>query len=194
MARTIGFSKINIVLIASVTIAPLRAKYISSSPTCELLAIIDPCTPGQKLAETLPVSHSSKPVAELLASPSKKPEMYIICAPSGLHVKFTTEVLSLAKQSKGSPSGKAAIDRFQVGRATTRIGQGERVHHRRWPPQAVSSFNHSHKEGHLGRETGQAHRRVRRLDLQEERRVLYCGTVKSVSGSWPGVRPDQFHT
>lgn len=72
-------------------------KLTSSSPTCELLAIIDPCPPGQKLAETLPVSHSSKPVAELLASPSKKPEMYVICAPSGLHVKFTTEVLSLAK-------------------------------------------------------------------------------------------------
>jgi predicted dehydrogenase len=88
-------SKIAVGLIGGGTIAPLHAQYLLRSPTCELIAIIDPFPPGQKLARSLSVPQFPT-VASLLSSSCKPPDAYIICTPSALHVPIAIDVLNIA--------------------------------------------------------------------------------------------------
>ncbi|KXG54434.1 uncharacterized protein PGRI_075780 [Penicillium griseofulvum] len=84
--------KVRVALIGGGTIAPLHAEYLMSSPTCELVAIVDPYPPGCALAATLSLPHFES-VASLLNSLQKPPEAYVICVPSSLHVSIATNVI-----------------------------------------------------------------------------------------------------
>ncbi|EXJ69758.1 uncharacterized protein A1O5_06829 [Cladophialophora psammophila CBS 110553] len=95
----LGPSKVRVALVGGGTIAPLHAKYLLASPSCELVAIIDPFPPGKTLADSLKVVHYQN-VVDLVSSPSTKllaVELYIICVPSALHVQVATEILKTAK-------------------------------------------------------------------------------------------------
>ncbi|TVY52844.1 Rhizopine catabolism protein MocA, partial [Lachnellula cervina] len=130
-------SKIAVALIGGGTIAPLHAKYLLSSPTCELVAIIDPFPPGRNLAQSLSVPHFSS-VPDLLSSPCKTPEAYIICVPSGLHVSVASDILKLAAPkailvekplSTDSSSGVQLLDLANKKPCKVVVG-----HHRRFHP------------------------------------------------------------
>lgn len=88
-------SRVPVALVGGGTIAPLHAKYLTLSPTCCLVALIDPFEPGKILASSPSVPHSES-VTALLASPVDNPDGYIICVPSSLHVKVATEVIICA--------------------------------------------------------------------------------------------------
>lgn len=88
--------KFSVALVGGGTIAPLHAKYLLSSNSCELVAIIDPYPPGAKLAEQLSIPHFAA-VSDLLASKCRIPDAYIICVPSGLHVSVALSILRLAQ-------------------------------------------------------------------------------------------------
>ncbi|RFU26084.1 hypothetical protein B7463_g10257, partial [Scytalidium lignicola] len=148
-------SKIGVVLIGGGTIAPLHAKYLLSSPTCELLAIIDPFSPGQNLAKSLSVPHFPT-VPELLSSTSRVPEAYIICAPSGLHVSLATGILGLTSPkvilvekpiSTTSNSGTQLISLAKTKECKLMVG-----HHRRYYP-ALDASKQLILSGKLGKIT-----------------------------------------
>jgi len=150
-----GHITVPVALIGGGTIAPLHAKYLLSSPTCELVAIIDPFPPGQDLAKSLAVAHF-KTVAELASSSRKMPELYIICVPSGLHVKLAAEVLNTAHPkailvekpfSTDSPSGQHLLALASAKECKVAVG-----HHRRFHP-SISAAKKAIQSGKLGKLT-----------------------------------------
>ncbi|OQE25717.1 hypothetical protein PENFLA_c008G05878 [Penicillium flavigenum] len=88
--------KVRIALIGGGTIAPLHAEYLMPSPTCELVAIVDPYPPGCALASTLSLPHFES-VASLLNSLQEPPDAYVICVPSNLHVSIARDVIHRAQ-------------------------------------------------------------------------------------------------
>ncbi|KAL6246749.1 hypothetical protein RBB50_006056 [Rhinocladiella similis] len=149
-------SKTTFALVGGGTIAPLHAKYILSSPICELVAIIDPFPTGQKLAESLSVAHYAS-VSDLVASPQQqKPDVFIICVPSGLHVKLATEILDHASPRAilvekpfctDSASGDALVKRARDKGCSLAVG-----HHRRFHP-AISAAKEAIVGGKVGKIT-----------------------------------------
>ena len=134
--------KIPTALIGGGTIAPLHAEYLLSSPTCDLVAIIDPFPPGKNLAESLSVAHYPS-VAELISASEKQPELYIICVPSGLHVKVATDLLNIASPkailvekpfSTDSISGEQLL--ALAGSKEVKVAVG---HHRRFHPSIIAA-------------------------------------------------------
>ncbi|CDM27216.1 Glucose-fructose oxidoreductase, bacterial [Penicillium roqueforti FM164] len=88
--------KVRIALIGGGTIAPLHVKHLMSSPTCELVAIVDPYHPGRELASSLSLPHFES-VASLLKALQKPPKAYVICVPSSLHVSIAIDVIYRAR-------------------------------------------------------------------------------------------------
>ncbi|KAL2858541.1 hypothetical protein BJY01DRAFT_201329 [Aspergillus pseudoustus] len=130
-------SRVPIALVGGGTIAPLHAKYLLLSQTCRLVALIDPFQPGQILASELGIPHFQS-VAALLESPVDRPDAYIICVPSSLHVKVATEVINLASpkailvEKPISTDSKSATELLKVAEnASCKILVG---HHRRSHP------------------------------------------------------------
>lgn len=145
-------SRVAVALIGGGTIAPLHAKYLVSSPSCELIAIIDPFSPGKELAESLSVNYYPT-VAALLSSKSRVPEAYIICAPSSLHVPLAKEVLYLAAPkalliekpfSTTSSSGAELLHLAEDRACPIIVG-----HHRRFHP-ALAEAKEAVISGKLG--------------------------------------------
>lgn len=152
MAQLNGRSKVPVALVGGGAIAPLHAEYLRSSPSCELVAIIDPFPPGQTLAQKLKVAHY-KSIAELVSSSDRKPELYIICVPSGLHVKLATEVLNTAYPkailvekplSTESASGEQLLALAESQGCKVAVG-----HHRRFHP-SISAAKQAILSGKLG--------------------------------------------
>ncbi|KAJ9640567.1 uncharacterized protein PV06_02322 [Exophiala oligosperma] len=155
-------SKTTFALVGGGFIAPLHAKYIQSSPECELVAIVDPFPTGQKLAKSLAVAHYAS-VSDLVVA-QQSPDVYIICVPSGLHVKLATEVL-ITGNTRGttnstprvilvekpfcteSASGDALIKLAKEKGCALAVG-----HHRRFHP-AVSAAKEAIVGGKLGKVT-----------------------------------------
>lgn len=138
MAAVNGNTKVPFALVGGGAIAPLHAEYLQSSPTCELVAIVDPFPPGEALAASLKVSHF-KSVADLISSSScTNPDVYIVCVPSGLHVKVASEILTTARPkailvekpfSTDAPSGEGLIALAESQGCKLAVG-----HHRRFHP------------------------------------------------------------
>ncbi|KAK5193673.1 hypothetical protein LTR99_006099 [Exophiala xenobiotica] len=143
MAETKGSSKVPVVLVGGGTIAPLHAKYLLTSPTC------------QKLAESLRVAYF-KSVAELVSSSGTKPDLYIVCVPSGLHVQVATEILNTAHPkamlvekplSTDSSSGEELIALADARGCKIAVG-----HHRRFHP-SITAAKRAILSGKLGKLT-----------------------------------------
>lgn len=148
-------SKISIALVGGGTIAPLHAQYILTSPTCELTAIIDPFPPGRELAVKLSVLHFDS-VSALLASDCKKPDTYIVCVPSSLHVSVATEIIDRARPrailvekpfSTDARSGAELLDTARRSGCTILVG-----HHRRFHP-SLSAAKEVIATGRIGKVT-----------------------------------------
>ncbi|KAL1891319.1 hypothetical protein Sste5346_007779 [Sporothrix stenoceras] len=150
-------SKITVVLVGGGTIAPLHAKYLTSSPNCELVAIIDPFPPGERLAKTLNVPHY-KSVGDLLAQSGTQPQpdAYIVCVPSHLHVPVASEILRQAKpkailvekpMATDSASASTLLKEARDAGVALLVG-----HHRRFHP-AVASARKVIEAGRIGRVT-----------------------------------------
>ena len=77
--------KISVALVGGGTIAPLHARYLQSSLTAELIAIIDPFSPGEELAKRLGIAYF-KSVTALLESAGPHPDTYVVCVPPFFHV------------------------------------------------------------------------------------------------------------
>ncbi|GKZ27731.1 hypothetical protein AbraIFM66951_004202 [Aspergillus brasiliensis] len=145
-------SRVPIALVGGGTIAPLHAKYLLLSGTCRLVALIDPFEPGQILASELGIPHFVS-VAALLDSPVDRPEGYIVCVPSSLHVKVATEVISLASpkavlvEKPISTDSKSAAELVKsADDASCKILVG---HHRRSHPYLAVAKD-AIKAGNLG--------------------------------------------
>ena len=145
-------AKVPVALVGGGTIAPQHAKYLLSSPTCQLVGIIDPFPPGQELAKTLSIPHYSH-VSELLSKGATKPEAYVVCVPSGLHVQVSTELLHTATPkailvekpfSTDSSSGAQLLALAAAKSCTIAVG-----HHRRFHP-AVAAAKATLAAGALG--------------------------------------------
>lgn len=151
-------TKITVVLVGGGTIAPLHAKYLTSSPNCELVAVIDPFPPGEKLAKTLGVAHH-KSVADLLAqkpAAQAEPHAYIVCVPSHMHVSVACDILRVAKPKAmlvekplATDAQSAAVLLKEAKDADCSLLVG---HHRRFHP-AVSSAREAIVAGRIGRVT-----------------------------------------
>lgn len=129
--------KVTVVLVGGGTIAPLHAKHLLESPDCELVAIIDPFPPGERLAKELSVAHFSD-VPALLKTLPTQPDAYIVCVPSGLHVSVALSIVAVAKPkvilvekpfSTDSISGKELI--AKTNECGVKVLAG---HHRRFNP------------------------------------------------------------
>ncbi|KIW10680.1 hypothetical protein PV08_11644 [Exophiala spinifera] len=154
-------SKTTFALIGGGLIAPLHAKYIQSSPTCELVAIVDPFPPGQKLAESLSVAHYAS-VSDLVAASPQQPDVYIICVPSGLHVKLATEVLTATTATAAKPPRAILVEKpfctdVASGEALIKLAKDRGCslavgHHRRFHP-AISAAKAAVAGGRLGKLT-----------------------------------------
>ncbi|CAK7234606.1 hypothetical protein SCUCBS95973_008991 [Sporothrix curviconia] len=150
--------KTTVVLVGGGTIAPLHAKYLTTSPTCELVAIIDPFPPGELLAKTLGLPHHASVSALLAALPSgqPQPDAYIVCVPSSLHVSVASEILAQAQPkamlvekplSVDSASGATLLARAREAGCAILVG-----HHRRSHP-AVSAARAAIEAGRIGQIT-----------------------------------------
>lgn len=167
-----GDSKVSVALVGGGTIAPQHAKYLLTSPTCQLVGLIDPFPPGQELAKTLSVPHYAN-VTELLSNSPSKPEAYIICVPSGLHVQVSTEILQSAHPPKAilvekpfstdSASGSELVALAGAKNCTIAVG-----HHRRFHP-SVSAAKQVLDAGKLG-------------------------SLTAVSGNWMCRKNDDYYT
>jgi len=111
--------------------------------------------PGHDLAERLSLAHFET-IAALLSSSGDKSEIYIICVPSGLHVRVATDVLNAAAPkailvekpfSTDSQSGAQLI--ALADRKGSEVAVG---HHRRFHP-AVSTARQVIESGKLGKLT-----------------------------------------
>jgi predicted dehydrogenase len=135
-------SKVRIALIGGGDIAPSHTTYLLSSPTCKLVAIIDPFRPGRDLAEKISVPHFPS-IASLLSSVRPPPEAYIICTPSSLHVPVAIDLLKFAAPkavliekpvATDSYPGAKLIDAAKENGTTILVG-----HHRRFHPSLVAA-------------------------------------------------------
>ncbi|OQE41969.1 hypothetical protein PENCOP_c004G02367 [Penicillium coprophilum] len=147
--------KVRVALIGGGTIAPLHAEYLISSPTCELVAIIDPYPPGRELASTLFLPHFES-VASLLNSPQSPPEAYVICVPSSLHVSIATDVIHQA-QPKALLIEKPFCTDSKSGTELVALAKKEGCkilvgHHRRFHP-SLSTTRSAIEEGKIGQIT-----------------------------------------
>ncbi|KIH87031.1 quinate utilization oxidoreductase QutH [Sporothrix brasiliensis 5110] len=147
--------KVTVVLVGGGTIAPLHAKYLQSSPNCELVAIIDPFPPGERLANTLGVPHYAS-VGDLLTTSATQPDAYIVCVPSHLHVSVASDILTkatpkamLVEKPLATDSASAASLLEKARLANCRILVG---HHRRFHP-AMTSARETIEAGRIGRIT-----------------------------------------
>lgn len=150
--------KVTVVLVGGGTIAPLHAKYLTSSPNCELAAIIDPFPPGEKLAKTLGVAHY-KSVGDLLATlldGQPQPDAYIVCVPSHLHVSVANDILKQAKPKAmlvEKPLATESASAINLIRQAREAGVPLLVgHHRRFHP-AISKAKEAIVAGRIGRIT-----------------------------------------
>ncbi|KAF9890142.1 hypothetical protein FE257_006303 [Aspergillus nanangensis] len=144
-----------VALVGGGTIAPLHAEYLLSSPTCSLVAIIDPFPPGKELAAKLSLPHFES-VAALLASSCRTPDAYVICVPSSLHVRVGMEVISTASPkavliekpfSTDSKSGTELLELANQKSCKVLVG-----HHRRFHP-SLSTARETIESGRLGQVT-----------------------------------------
>lgn len=147
--------KVTVALVGGGTIAPLHAEFLLSSPTCSLVAVIDPFAPGQNLASRLSVPHFDS-VQSLLGSLSRAPDAYIICVPSNLHVRVAEEVLQHASPkvmlvekplSTDSKSGQRLLEVASVKSCQLLVG-----HHRRFHP-SLAAARQVIEEGQIGKIT-----------------------------------------
>ncbi|KAJ5564950.1 hypothetical protein N7513_001192 [Penicillium frequentans] len=134
--------KVTVVLVGGGTIAPFHAKFLLTSPTCSLVALIDPFPPGKELASKLSVPHFTS-VQDLLGSSIGAPDAYIICVPSSLHVRVAEEVLHYASPqamliekpfSTESSSGAKLLQLAKTKSCTLLVG-----HHRRFHPSLAAA-------------------------------------------------------
>ncbi|CAK7235137.1 hypothetical protein SBRCBS47491_009189 [Sporothrix bragantina] len=147
--------KVTVVLVGGGTIAPLHAKYLQASITCELVAIIDPFPPGERLAKTLGVPHYAS-VCDLLATSPTQPDAYIVCVPSYLHVSVASDILAQAKPkamlvekplATDSASAASLLEKARLANCPILVG-----HHRRFHP-AVAAARETIEAGRIGRIT-----------------------------------------
>ena len=87
---------ITVVIVGGGAIAQTHAKYIQESKDAKLVAIIDPFESGKNLAKKIPVLWCES-IQTYLASTDSKADLYMICAPSSLHIKLSTDVVKLAR-------------------------------------------------------------------------------------------------
>lgn len=139
---SISNHRVTFALVGGGAIAPLHAEYILSSTSCELVGIIDPFPPGRELAAKLMIPHFNS-IQELIDKSVLKPEVYIVCVPSGLHVNVATEVLTVASPrailvekpfSTDSQSGQRLIDLAEMKGTKLAVG-----HHRRFYGSIVAA-------------------------------------------------------
>lgn len=128
--------KVRIALVGGGTIAPLHAEYLISSPTCELVAIVDPYTPGCALASALSLPHFGS-VTALLASLQEPPEAYVMCPFKSPCFRSNRRDPSSTAQS--FTHRKALLDRFAIWSRVTCAGEKQGLQNsRRTPPQIQS--------------------------------------------------------
>jgi predicted dehydrogenase len=134
--------KVTVALVGGGTIAPFHAKYLLTSPTCSLVALVDPYRPGKELAAKISVPHFDS-VQNLLGSSIEAPDAYIICVPSSLHVGVAEEVLHYASPqamliekpfSTESNSGAKLLQLAKSKSCTLLVG-----HHRRFHPSLAAA-------------------------------------------------------
>jgi predicted dehydrogenase len=145
-------SKISVALVGGGTIAPLHARYLQSSLTAELIAIIDPFSPGEELAKQLGVAYF-KSVTALLESAGPHPDTYVVCVPSSLHMSVSQEIIEKAAPrailiekpfSTDSHSGSQLVEFARQKNCTLVVG-----HHRRFNPW-VSAAKAAIQAGRIG--------------------------------------------
>lgn len=162
--------KVAVALVGGGTIAPLHAEYLVSSPTCSLVCIVDPFQPGQALASKLSIPHFDS-VQSLLSSGTRKPDAYIVCVPSSLHIQVGIEVISHASPavvlvekpfSTDSESGERLLQLARSKSCKILVG-----HHRRFHP-SLAAARQAIATGKLGK-------------------------VTAISGSWTAKKPDGYY-
>ena len=148
-------TKYPVALVGGGAIAPFHAKYLTTSTSCVLVAIVDPFPPGLKLAKELSIPHFLS-LQELLSSNCPKPDAYVICVPSGLHVSVALDVLSQATPkvllvekpfATDSKSGAKLIAAAQEKEVSILVG-----HHRRFNPY-LEAAKETITAGRLGKIT-----------------------------------------
>lgn len=163
--------RIAVALVGGGTIAPLHAQYLLSSPTCSLVALVDPFPPGQALASKLSIPYFD-PVQSLLAASNKRPDAYIICVPSSLHVRVAMEVINHASPAAilvekpfctDSKSGERLQQLAKNKSCQILVG-----HHRRFHP-SLAAARQAIEEGKVGKLT-------------------------AISGSWTTKKNDGYYT
>ncbi|KAJ5699099.1 hypothetical protein N7462_001104 [Penicillium macrosclerotiorum] len=163
--------KMAVALVGGGTIAPLHAEYLLSSPTCSLVAIIDPFLPGKELAFKLSVLHFDS-IENLRDSCSTTPEAYIICVPSNLHISVAQELLNTMSPKAiliekpfctDSKSGESFLRTAKSKKCTILVG-----HHRRFHPSLV---------------------RARQVINSGQ-----IGKITAISGSWTVKKNDGYYT
>lgn len=139
-------TKIPVVIIGGGTIAHFHAKCILASPSCTLDAIVDPFETGRELARETAVAHfeSLESLLESYTSTERRrPELYLICVPSALHVPVATNVLQKAAPkvllvekpfSTDSASGADLLALATEKNCKIAVG-----HHRRFHPRIVAA-------------------------------------------------------
>lgn len=129
-------SKVAVVLVGGGIIAAVHAPHFLSSTSSELVAIVDPFPSGQVLAQKLSVKHFPS-VEALLAESAKKPELYVICVPSALHVQVATDIINTAEPKvimvekpfcTDSASGLPLLDMARSKGCKVAVGHHRRFH------------------------------------------------------------------
>lgn len=163
--------RVSVALVGGGTIAPLHAEYLLSSPTCSLVALIDPFPPGQVLATKLAIPQFDS-VQSLLGASTKVPDAYIICVPSGLHVQVATEVINHASPAAilvekplctDSKSGEGLQQLAKMKSCQIFVG-----HHRRFHP-SLAAARRTIEGGKVGKLT-------------------------AISGSWTTKKNEEYYT
>ncbi|KAI9927799.1 hypothetical protein ASPWEDRAFT_184556 [Aspergillus wentii DTO 134E9] len=163
--------RITVVLVGGGTIAPLHAQYLLSSASCTLSAIVDPYLPGRQLASQLSIPHFDS-IADLLSSHTLKPDAFIVCVPSSLHVAVSSEIITAATPkaiivekplSTDSVSGADLLSLAERYSCKILVG-----HHRRFHPSLASAKS-----------------------VLETGRI---GTITAVSGLWTTKKNDGYFT
>ena len=163
--------RVAVALVGGGTIAPLHAEYLLSSPNCSLVALIDPFPPGQVLATKLSIPHFDS-VQSLLGASTQRPDAYIICVPSGLHVQVAMEVINHASPAAllveklfctDTKSGERLQQLAKIKSCQILVG-----HHRRFHP-SLTAARRAIEEGKLGKLT-------------------------AISGLWTTKKNDEYYT
>lgn len=171
MESQIQNTKVSVVLVGGGTIAPLHAEYLLSSSTCSLVAIVDPFPPGKQLAADLSFPHFDS-VQSLVSSQLPRPEAYIICVPSSLHMQVATDVIThgnpkavlIEKPFCTDPlSGTQLIEFAKSKSCQILVG-----HHRRFHP-SIAAAREAIDAGKLG-------------------------NITAITGSWTAKKPDIYYS